>query len=229
MRTITVKGIGAVSVKPDLIVLRLSMETAEYEYDAAMKAIEVADEIIITNEGRVEQMGDPVEIYLHPKTPFVAQFIGESAVIADYDRLNDGKGNYTSVFMGYKCRHELKIEFDFDTKRLAKALSEISKCIAKPEISIDFTVKDSSAVSGELLKAAVKNAREKAEILCAASGAKLGELLSIDYNWSELHLYSATDYDVEGKCMMLGAADDMDIEPEEIKARDTATFAWEIA
>ena len=51
------------------------------------EAIEVADEIIITNEGRVEQMGDPVEIYLHPKTPFVAQFIGESAVIADYDRL----------------------------------------------------------------------------------------------------------------------------------------------
>lgn len=131
--------------------------------------------------------------------------------------------------MGYKCRHELKIEFDFDTKRLAKALSEISKCIAKPEISIDFTVKDSSAVSGELLKAAVKNAREKAEILCAASGAKLGELLSIDYNWGELHLYSATDYDVKGKCMMPGAADDMDIEPEEIKARDTATFAWKIA
>ena len=51
------------------------------------EAIEVADEIIITNEGRVEQMGDPVEIYLHPKTPFVAQFIGESAVITDYDRL----------------------------------------------------------------------------------------------------------------------------------------------
>lgn len=79
------------------------------------------------------------------------------------------------------------------------------------------------------MKAAVKNAREKAEILCAASGAKLGELLSIDYNRVELHLYSATDYDVESKCMMLGAADDMDIEPEEIKARDTATFAWEIA
>ena len=182
-----------------------------------------------TAKGRVEQMGTPTEIYKNPKTPFVAQFIGESAVIADYDRLNDGKGNYTSVFMGYKCRHELKIEFDFDTKRLAKALSEISKCIAKPEISIDFTVKDSSAVSGELLKAAVKNAREKAEILCAASGAKLGELLSIDYNWGELHLYSETDYDVEGKCLMMGAADDMDIEPEEIKARDTATFEWEIA
>ncbi len=216
MRTITVKGIGAVSVKPDLIVLRLSMETAEYEYDAAMKA--AAEKIDFLNKA-LEAAG------FEKKSAKTADF----RVRADYDRLNDGKGNYTSVFMGYKCRHELKIEFDFDTKRLAKALSEISKCIAKPEISIDFTVKDSSAVSGELLKAAVKNAREKAEILCAASGAKLGELLSIDYNWGELHLYSATDYDVEGKCMMFGAADDMDIEPEEIKARDTATFAWEIA
>lgn len=216
MRTITVKGIGAVSVKPDLIVLRLSMETAEYEYDAAMKA--AAEKIDFLNKA-LEAAG------FEKKSAKTADF----RVRADYDRLNDGKGNYTSVFMGYKCRHELKIEFDFDTKRLAKALSEMSKCIAKPEISIDFTVKDSSAVGGELLKAAVKNAREKAEILCAASGAKLGELLSIDYNWGELHLYSATDYDVEGKCMMLGAADDMDIEPEEIKARDTATFAWEIA
>ena len=216
MRTITVKGIGAVSVKPDLIVLRLSMETAEYEYDEAMKA--AAEKIDFLNKA-LEAAG------FEKKSAKTADF----RVRADYDRRNDGKGNYTSVFMGYKCRHELKIEFDFDTKRLAKALSEISKCIAKPEISIDFTVKDSSAVSGELLKAAVKNAREKAEILCAASGAKLGELLSIDYNWGELHLYSATDYDVEGKCMMSGAADDMDIEPEEIKARDTATFAWEIA
>ena len=29
-------------------------------------------------------MGDPVEIYLHPKTPFVAQFIGKSSIIEDY-------------------------------------------------------------------------------------------------------------------------------------------------
>ena len=47
----------------------------------------MADEIIITNEGRVEQMGDPVEIYLHPKTPFVAQFIGKSSIIEDYGKL----------------------------------------------------------------------------------------------------------------------------------------------
>ena len=51
------------------------------------EAIEVADEIVITNKGRVEQIGNPVEIYLEPKTPFVAQFIGQSAVIEDYSKL----------------------------------------------------------------------------------------------------------------------------------------------
>ena len=35
----------------------------------------------------VEQMGDPVEIYLHPKTPFVAQFIGKSSIIEEYGKL----------------------------------------------------------------------------------------------------------------------------------------------
>lgn len=50
------------------------------------EAIEVADEIVITNQGCVEQVGNPVDIYMKPKTPFVAQFIGQSAVIEDYGR-----------------------------------------------------------------------------------------------------------------------------------------------
>ena len=51
------------------------------------EAIEIADEIIITNKGCIEQVGNPVEIYENPKTPFVAQFIGQSAVIKDFGKL----------------------------------------------------------------------------------------------------------------------------------------------
>ena len=51
------------------------------------EAVEVADEIIITNHGRIEQMGTPVDIYKTPHTPFVAQFIGRSSVVEDYERL----------------------------------------------------------------------------------------------------------------------------------------------
>lgn len=45
------------------------------------EAVEVADEIIITNHGRIEQVGTPLDIYRQPQTPFVAQFIGTPVVI----------------------------------------------------------------------------------------------------------------------------------------------------
>ena len=49
------------------------------------EAVEVADELIITNEGRVEQIGTPVDIYRNPRTAFVAQFIGESVILDHYE------------------------------------------------------------------------------------------------------------------------------------------------
>ena len=45
------------------------------------EAVEVADEIIITNHGTIEQMGTPREIYYHPSSRFVADFIGESNIV----------------------------------------------------------------------------------------------------------------------------------------------------
>lgn len=48
------------------------------------EAVEVADEIIIINEGRLEQMGTPIEIYKKPQTSFVSQFIGTSVVLDDF-------------------------------------------------------------------------------------------------------------------------------------------------
>lgn len=51
------------------------------------EAIEVADEIIITNKGQIEQKGTPAEIYKNPKTPFMAQFIGQSTIIENLEKL----------------------------------------------------------------------------------------------------------------------------------------------
>ena len=38
------------------------------------EAIEVADEIIITNAGRIEQKGTPIGVYRNPETAFTASF-----------------------------------------------------------------------------------------------------------------------------------------------------------
>ncbi len=52
------------------------------------EAVEVADQIIVTNHGEIEQVGTPFEIYKSPDTPFVAQFIGKPSVVEGYDALN---------------------------------------------------------------------------------------------------------------------------------------------
>ena len=51
------------------------------------EAIEVADEIMIINKGRLEQKGTPWDIYKSPQTQFVASFIGESTIVEDISKL----------------------------------------------------------------------------------------------------------------------------------------------
>ncbi|NJO54549.1 MAG: sulfate ABC transporter ATP-binding protein [Bacteroidales bacterium] len=43
------------------------------------EALEIADRVAILNQGRLEQIGTPDEVYEHPATAFVAGFIGEAA------------------------------------------------------------------------------------------------------------------------------------------------------
>jgi len=51
------------------------------------EAFDIADKLIIINQGKIEQIGNPEDIYNKPKSLFVAQFIGQSNIL---------KGNVTS-------------------------------------------------------------------------------------------------------------------------------------
>ena len=53
------------------------------------EAIEVADEIIITNKGRIDHTGTPIEIYHNPKTAFTASFFGETTFVDDYSKFHN--------------------------------------------------------------------------------------------------------------------------------------------
>lgn len=216
-RTITVKGMGNVKTAPDYVVVSMNLETQAMEYEETMER--AAQQIDYLNTS-LEAVG------FEKKSVKTTNF----NVRTDYESVKDKNGNYKSVFNGYVCSHRLKVEFDFDTKRLAQTLSAISKCLAKPELSIAFTVKDPSAINKELLRSATINAREKAEVLCEASDVELGDLLTIDYNWGELNIVSRTDYMLEERVMSMPmkAMADMDIEPDDIDVSDTATFVWEI-
>jgi sulfate transport system ATP-binding protein len=42
------------------------------------EALELADRVAILHQGRLEQIGTPDEVYDHPATPFVCEFLGET-------------------------------------------------------------------------------------------------------------------------------------------------------
>ena len=52
--------------------------TAIYVTHDQSEAMSISDKIIIMSKGKVEQIGTPREIYYHPNSRFVADFIGEA-------------------------------------------------------------------------------------------------------------------------------------------------------
>ena len=53
------------------------------------EALEVADRVVVMNEGKIEQIGTPDEVYDHPATPFVYQFLGDVNLF--HSRVQDGR------------------------------------------------------------------------------------------------------------------------------------------
>ena len=46
------------------------------------EALTMSDRIAVFNNGRIEQLGTPTEVYEHPATPFVAGFVGTSNLLS---------------------------------------------------------------------------------------------------------------------------------------------------
>ena len=67
-----------VELRPEIrrIQRQLGITTIYVTHDQE-EALSLSDRIVVMNEGRVEQVGTPFEIYNYPKTGFVASFIGQ--------------------------------------------------------------------------------------------------------------------------------------------------------
>ena len=55
------------------------------------EALEVADRVVVLNAGQVEQIDSPAEVYDHPATPFVYEFLGDVNLF--HGRVHDGHAN----------------------------------------------------------------------------------------------------------------------------------------
>jgi spermidine/putrescine transport system ATP-binding protein len=83
------------------------------------EALAMSDRIAVMNHGRVEQVGTPREIYEHPRTAFVADFIGSLNVlelrvdelVGDYavTRLDDAERVIVAVGAGMRVGEALRV------------------------------------------------------------------------------------------------------------------------
>ena len=92
------------------------------------EAVEVADKIIVTNKGRVEQIGTPAEIYKNPQTPFVSEFIGQSVIVPDYHKL---KGFEEGNYKGAVIRPEFIEAFKNDNQKFKDFIDISEKGIVR--------------------------------------------------------------------------------------------------
>lgn len=69
-------------------IVKATNVTAIYVTHDQQEAYAIADRIAIMNHGRFEQVGPPFELYSHPKTVFVAQFLGLDNLIPVTDYRN---------------------------------------------------------------------------------------------------------------------------------------------
>ena len=87
------------------------------------EAMEVADRIVVMNEGRIEQVGPPDEVYDHPATPFVLQFLGDVNLFHGRTEHAPGGGARPADTV-YVRPHELEILGQAEPDTWAATLSQ---------------------------------------------------------------------------------------------------------
>ncbi len=204
---------GSASTKPDFIAVSLRLSFTDKDYQNAVNG---------ANE-RVHALEDAVVGVGFDKTELKTLSFN---VETNYENVEQPNGRYKREFAGYTCVYGLKLSFDMDAAKLSKTLTAISKSGSEAEVDVRFTVKDPESVKAELLKSAAQNARAKAEILAAASGVALGELLAINYDWTEVMFASETRYCMDDSVKLNMAMPEFT--PEDIESSDSAAFVWEI-
>jgi len=123
------------------IQMRIELEALHKQLNATMiyvthdqvEAMTMADTIVVLNQGRIEQIGPPLELYNNPKTEFVAGFIGSPA-------------------MNFLNRKQLAdqgtVEIDTNTTRIGIRPEHV-QIIAPGKGALDVTVQVKEQLGGE--------------------------------------------------------------------------------
>lgn len=144
------------------------------------EALEVADQVVLMNKGKVEQVGSPDAVYEHPASPFVYGFLGTVNVF--HGRAHDGRLHLGPVSLEspehrdvrdapavvYARPHEIEIErFSPGLNGICVQLNRL--LVVGPTARLELERED----TGEIVEAEIPTPRARALNL------KVGETLAI--------------------------------------------------
>ncbi len=125
------------------------------------EALELADRIVVMNEGRIEQIGTPDEVYHHPASPFVYGFLGNVNLFhcrlengkvqwGDQPVLPDGKGDSGpgKLTRAYVRPHLLEIDRTARPGSLGARIKLIHA--AGPTVRVDLMSESGTSIQVEL-------------------------------------------------------------------------------
>ena len=216
MRTIRVTGKGQLKLRPDMTRISLSLEGVSPEYGSALRR----------SSQDTERLKDLLAAFGFERTDLKTL---DFSVDTEYENYKV-RDEYKRRFVGYRYRHQMKIEFASDNARLGKVLYALANSPVRPEFRLSNTVSDPEAARNELLGKAVRDAMDKSVVLSRAAGVTLKDLQAIDYSWGRIdfEVYPMEKLAMAGDMITPGASLDMDIEPDDIEVTDNVTVVWEI-
>ncbi len=217
MKTLKITGIGHSSMSPNQIELKFRLYTLDKNYEKLNELHSQKLEALISSLTTLNFKKEDIKT-----SSFNIQ--------TKYKSIRTLSGEYKEEFEGYYINQNLVLVFDYNMDLLDKILNNISSSKTNPKLSINFTIKEKEEFENKLLENAYTDARKKAEILAKASNQVISSIVSIDYSFGSIHLYSDTMYDDENmhykeasKCS-IGS----NITPLDIEKSENVTFIFEL-
>jgi sulfate transport system ATP-binding protein len=114
------------------------------------EAMEVSDEIVVMNKGRVEQVGTPASIYDHPASAFVMSFIGPVNVLPSSSRIFQGNGFDSANPEMFLRPQDVIIETNANGSSVPARVSRLIHL--GWEIQVELTLDDGQVVTAHLTR-----------------------------------------------------------------------------
>lgn len=113
------------------------------------EAINMSDRIVVMKDGRFEQIGTPDEIYNHPKTSYVADFVGNANILTG--TLHKIEGELAEVEIEGRRLHALAVPELREGQKIALAVRRENLAVCETcTKGLEAVVEDKSFNAGQL-------------------------------------------------------------------------------